>query len=137
MKTPAIRILKPGDEAALEAFLLPQVETSMFLIGNQRLAGLADNGARYQGTHAASFLDDRITGVVAHYWNQNLVLQVAPADLLDARAEGVRTCILFTGEGNIPAQKVYEALGFRCIGDYRILLLRSGIETLPWSSILW
>jgi predicted GNAT family acetyltransferase len=52
--------------------------------------------------------------------------------LLDARAEGVRTSILFTGEGNIPAQKAYEALGFRCIGDYRILLLRSGMEKTTW-----
>jgi predicted GNAT family acetyltransferase len=295
VKTPTIRILKAGDEAVLEAFLVPQIETSMFLIGNQRLAGLVDNGERYQGTYAAIFQAGRITGVVAHYWNQNLVLQAAVADLLvlvakavegsgrpvrgligpsdqvevvkqalaidasnvqmdeteklyslaldelvvpvslasgrvkgrrieagdldllaeweagyaieaigeidspelrqrcreqteraireqqtwvleeagrpvarsafntviaeavqvggvwtppelrsrgygraaveasllDARAEGVRTSILFTGEDNIPAQKAYEALGYRCIGDYRIVLLRSGIETIP------
>ena len=31
-----VRILKPGDEALLEAFLLPRVESSMFLLGNTR-----------------------------------------------------------------------------------------------------
>jgi len=40
----------------------------------------------------------------------------------------VETGILFTGIHNIPAQKAYEALGFRRIGDYRILYLRHPIE---------
>jgi predicted GNAT family acetyltransferase len=77
---PTISILRPGDEAALEAFLLPRVETSMFLIGNTRAAGLADHGERYQGTYAAAFESGEITAVVAHYWNQNLTLQ-APVHL--------------------------------------------------------
>lgn len=80
MKTPVIRILKPGDEAALEAFLLPRVESSMFLIGNMRAAGLADRGRAYEGTYAAAFEDREVAGVVAHYWNQSLVLQ-APVHL--------------------------------------------------------
>ena len=46
--------------------------------------------------------------------------------LLDARAEGAAASILFTGEDNLPAQRAYEALGYRQIGDYRLLLLRSG-----------
>ena len=77
---PEIRILQPGDEAALEAFLLPRVESSMFLIGNRRSAGLVDHGRPYEGTYAAAFEDETIVGVVAHYWNQNLVFQ-APAHL--------------------------------------------------------
>jgi len=80
MKTPVIRILRPGDEAALEAFLLPRVESSMFLIGNMRAAGVTDRGQAYEGTYAAAFEDRKIAGVVAHYWNQNLVLQ-APVHL--------------------------------------------------------
>ena len=75
-----IRILKPGDEAALEAFLLPRVETSMFLIGNMRMAGLANRRAAYTGAYAAAFEEEHIVGVVAHYWNDNLVLQ-APVHL--------------------------------------------------------
>jgi ribosomal protein S18 acetylase RimI-like enzyme len=80
MNPPTIRIIQSGDEAALEAFLLPRVETSMFLIGNMRAVGLVDNGQRYEGTYAAAFEDDKIVGVVAHYWNQNLIFQ-APVHL--------------------------------------------------------
>jgi ribosomal protein S18 acetylase RimI-like enzyme len=286
-----IRILQPGDRAALEAFLLPRVESSMFLVGNMRTAGLVDCGRLYEGTYAAAFDDGEIIAVVAHYWNRNLVFQatihldalwraavkasgrpirgligpsdqvgsvkatlslddelvqldetenlysltledlvipsalrsgtlqgrrmesrdldlvtawrvdfsiealdeedspqlragcrvgmerslregrtwvleaearpvacssfntaiaeavqiggvwtppelrnrgygraVVAASLLDARAEGAAKAILFTGEENIPAQKAYEALGFRRIGDYRILLLRASLD---------
>jgi RimJ/RimL family protein N-acetyltransferase len=291
MKTPTIRMLQPGDEAALEAFLLPRIDSSMFLIGNMRSAGLIDRGQPYEGTYAAAFEDGKIVGVAAHYWNQNLIFQapvhldalwraaveasgcpikgwigpneqvsaamgtfdvddsniqmdetenlyslkldhlivpdglksgevsgrrikrrdlelvaewrvayslealgdkdspqlreqcrasierslkerstwvlekqgqpvacssfntaikeavqvggvwtppelrsrgygraVVAASLLDARAEGVTKAILFTGEDHIAAQKAYEALGFRHIGDYRIVLLHSPLE---------
>ncbi len=40
----------------------------------------------------------------------------------DAR-EGVREAVLFTDVGNIPARKAYEAIGFRRIGSFRIVLL--------------
>jgi hypothetical protein len=89
MEMSIIRILKPGDELALEAFLLPQVESSMFLIGNMRAAGLADHGQTYQGTYTAKLEGGKIVGVVAHYWNQNLVLQ-ATVDLVALCAEAVR-----------------------------------------------
>ena len=288
-----VRVLRPGDEALLEAFLLPRIESSMFLVGNMRDSGLTDTGRAYEGSYAAAFEGGRITGVVAHYWNQNLVFQapvhlnslwraavetsrrsisgligpndqvamakqaleiddsrvqmdeteklyslklddlivpedlssgkvtgrrIAPRDLelitewtvaysveaigsqdspklwekskssverslkkghtwvlesqrepvacssfntaikeavqvggvwtppelrrrgygrsvvaaslLDARAEGAEKAILFTGESNIAAQRAYTALGFRHIGDYRILLLRSPIEVV-------
>lgn len=75
-----IRILQPGDEAALEAFLLPRVESSMFLVGNMRQSGLEYRGAPYEGTYAAALEDGQILGVAAHYWNGALVLQ-APAHL--------------------------------------------------------
>jgi len=284
-----IRTLVPGDEEALEAFLLPRVETSMFLIGNARQVGLRDRGERLHGTYAAAFEGGEMVAVAAHYWNGNVILQapvhldavqraareasgrplqgfigpndqveqarraagiedaptqldqveklyalslaglvvppalqrgevrgrrleardvdllarwmvayeaeslgerVTPAlrasvrasvessvdrgqtwvleregelvstsafntaireavqiggvytppelrrrgyaracvaqSLLDARAEGAAASILFTGEDNLPAQRAYEALGYRQIGDYRLLLLRSG-----------
>lgn len=47
LNEPTIRVLQPGDEAALEAFLLPRIDSSMFLVGNLRAAGLDDNGERY------------------------------------------------------------------------------------------
>ena len=37
---PLLRILHPGDEPALEAFLQPRLESSLFLLGNMRQAGL-------------------------------------------------------------------------------------------------
>lgn len=70
-----IRILKPGDEAALEAFLRPRLESSMLLLGNLRAAGFVDNGERGHGTYAAAFEEGRITGVAAHFWNGNIILQ--------------------------------------------------------------
>ena len=79
---PIIKILRPGHEAALETFLLPRVDTSMFLIGNLRQVGFEDEGQFYQGTYAAAFEDDEIIGVIGHYWGHNLVLQ-APLDLLE------------------------------------------------------
>jgi predicted GNAT family acetyltransferase len=53
---------------------------------------------------------------------------VVAASLLDARAEGVSQAILFTGEANLPAQRVYTALGFEPIGDYRLVILRDPIS---------
>lgn len=81
-----LKILKLGDEAQLEAFLLPRIESSMFLLGNMRMAGLVDNGRHLQGTYAAAFEQDKIIGVVAHYWNGNLILQ-APLDLVGRLVE--------------------------------------------------
>jgi predicted GNAT family acetyltransferase len=49
---------------------------------------------------------------------------VVASSLLDARAEGVESSILFTGVENVAAQKCYEALGYQHIGDYRLLLVR-------------
>jgi ribosomal protein S18 acetylase RimI-like enzyme len=80
MEGPGIRILNPGDEGALECFLLDHLASSMFLLGNMRAAGLVDRGERYQGTYAAALEGGRVAGAVAHYWNGNLITQ-APAHL--------------------------------------------------------
>lgn len=82
MDNPTIRILQPGDQPVLETYLQPLIESSMFLVGNSRMAGLVDQGRRLQGTYAAAFSGRPMIGVVAHYWNGNLVLQ-APLELLE------------------------------------------------------
>lgn len=74
-----IQILSTGDEARLEVFLLPQIDSSMFLLGNMRQASLMDDGQRYSGCYAAYMKDNQITGVAAHYWNGNLICQ-APVE---------------------------------------------------------
>jgi uncharacterized protein len=47
---------------------------------------------------------------------------VVAASLLEARAAGVRSSLLFTDEENRPAITAYGALGFRPIGDYGLVM---------------
>jgi ribosomal protein S18 acetylase RimI-like enzyme len=49
---------------------------------------------------------------------------VVAGSLLDARAAGVARSVLFTGEDNVAAQRAYEAIGFRRIGDYGLIHFR-------------
>ncbi|WP_375475608.1 GNAT family N-acetyltransferase [uncultured Nostoc sp.] len=79
---PILRILQPGDEVSLEAFLLQHTDTSMFLRSNWRAAGLLDQGARFQGTYIAAYIDENIVAVAAHFWNGMIVVQ-APIHLLE------------------------------------------------------
>lgn len=83
-----IRILGAGDEAALEAFLRPRLDSSMFLINNHRKVGLVDHGRRYEGSYAAAFRDGRIVAVVGHFWNGVLLFQ-APEHLEALIADAV------------------------------------------------
>ena len=53
----------------LEAFLLPRIASSMFLLGNMRAAGLSDRGERFCGTYVGAFEGEELVGVLAHYWN--------------------------------------------------------------------
>lgn len=75
MENIEILVLKPGDEQVMESFLLPRIETSMFLIGNMRAVGLVDNGNPYEGAYAAALVNGEMVGVIAHFWNDNLVVQ--------------------------------------------------------------
>ena len=116
-----IRILRSGDEVVLEAFLLPRIASSMFLIGNMRAAGLEDKGQPYQGTYAAAFERGEVVGVVAHYWNGNLILQ-APAHLdalwrAAAEASGRQVRGMLGAEG-----QVAEAMGGLGVGEGTIQL---------------
>jgi len=47
---------------------------------------------------------------------------VVAGSLLSARSETVRLAVLFTGEENRPARRAYQALGFRVIGDYGLVI---------------
>jgi ribosomal protein S18 acetylase RimI-like enzyme len=67
--------LEPGDEKALERFLRRHVESSMLLLSNLSLAGLAFDGHPYQGEYFAAMDGDAIRGVVAHAWNGMVVCQ--------------------------------------------------------------
>jgi predicted GNAT family acetyltransferase len=81
-----IRILQPGDQAALEAFVLPRIASSMFLVGNSRAVGLIDRGEVLHGTYAAAFEHGAIVAVAAHCWNGNVVVQAPEHALALCRA---------------------------------------------------
>jgi RimJ/RimL family protein N-acetyltransferase len=109
MDRTTLKILKPGDEAALEAFLLPRVDSSMFLLGNMRAAGLVDRGGTFEGSYSAVFDGSEISSVIAHYWNGNLVFQ-APCHL-DALLQSVRRASGRPVRGLLgPAEQVAEAM---------------------------
>lgn len=50
---------------------------------------------------------------------------VVAGALLAARGEGARRGVLFTGATNVPAQRAYAALGFRRVGDWALLFLKT------------
>ena len=90
--TPRLRLLAPGDEAALEAFLRRHADSSMFLRSNARAAGLEYRGAPYQATYVAAFRDDAITAVAAHCWNGMILVQATERAGDVARAAVEHSC---------------------------------------------
>ncbi|MEO8482837.1 MAG: GNAT family N-acetyltransferase [Acidobacteriota bacterium] len=98
------RLLTPADTASLEAFLVLNRDTSMFLRSNARRAGLTYAGRPLQAVYAGAFIEGRVVGVVAHCWNGMMLVQ-APE-----HASGLaRACIEWsgrpvTGLAGLPAQ---------------------------------
>jgi uncharacterized protein len=86
---PELRVLRPGDEVALEAFLASHADTSMFLRANARSAGLVDRGEPLQATYVAAIAAGEIRGVAAHCWN-GMVLVQAPEHVAAVTREAVR-----------------------------------------------
>jgi len=86
---PELRVLRPGDEVVLDAFLARHADSSMFLRSNARAAGLVDRGEPGQGTYVAAFEHGVIVGVAAHCWN-GMVLVQAPGHVATLAREAVR-----------------------------------------------
>ncbi len=42
--------------------------------------------------------------------------------LREARGKGVTRAVLFTNHDNVSAQRAYEAIGFKRVGDYGLVL---------------
>jgi uncharacterized protein len=71
-----LRLLVPGDEPRLFAFLERYVDTSLFLFSNVERAGLLDRGQPLQATYVAAHdATGEITAVAGHAWNGNVMLQ--------------------------------------------------------------
>jgi RimJ/RimL family protein N-acetyltransferase len=75
----SLRVLVPGDEPALGAFLRAREESSMLMLGNLARGGIVDRGERFNGTYVGRFRDGALEGVVAHCWNGNVLVQAADA----------------------------------------------------------
>jgi RimJ/RimL family protein N-acetyltransferase len=89
MLPPVIRVLRRGDDAELERFLAPRLDSSMFLLANARKGGLEDRGQPFQATYAAAFEESRIVGVAACSWLGSMAIQ-APRELPGVVRETVR-----------------------------------------------
>ncbi|AMP88217.1 GNAT family N-acetyltransferase [Legionella pneumophila] len=78
-----IRQLKSGDEANLETFLKSHTDKSMFLRSNLYHSGLHYQDKPFHGDYFASFDNsETITGVLAHYWNGNVIVQCPDLNVL-------------------------------------------------------
>jgi len=128
-----IRVLREGDEHALEEFLARHADSSMFLLANSRKAELVDHGLPFQATYAAAFDGARIVAVAAHSWLGTVVLQ-APERL----AEVVRAAVEASGRRATAVLGPYgqalaaaEALGARSLQhEGRELLFALELRTL-------
>ena len=77
------RKLQARDEAILERFLAGYAESSMFVRANLRLSGLDYEDHNYHGEYFGSFRkDDALNGVIAHYWNGNVMMQAVDEQVL-------------------------------------------------------
>ncbi len=94
MSAIAIRVLAPGDEAALEAFLAPRWRSAMFPRANARAGGLRDRGRAPEGTYVAAWRDRAIAAVAVHFWNGVLAVEAPEASLLPSV---VQTAVATTG----------------------------------------
>ena len=71
-----IRKLTKNDEAQAVSFLKSHVETSLFLLSDIELGGFDYQGRLYQAEFWASFnAQGEITNIVAHCWNNMVLLQ--------------------------------------------------------------
>jgi len=88
-----IRMLGNADTSSLRTFLLPYRASSMFILSNMAAAGLEYKDAAYHGLYLGALdREERIVGVLVHYWNGNVMVQAPDESVLRALvAEGKKT----------------------------------------------
>ena len=127
----SVESLHEEDTPALRESLRASVERS---VGERRTWVLEDGGLPVATSNFNAAIREavQIGGVYTPppYRRRGYARSVVAASLLDARADGAETAILFTGHDNLPAQRAYTALGFRQIGEYRLLMLREPLQEL-------
>ncbi|WP_296747214.1 GNAT family N-acetyltransferase [Mesorhizobium sp.] len=88
MSGTTIRLARPGDEAALQAFLARHADSSLYLRYFLAKGGLVDEGKPLQGTYAAAFLGTDAVGLAMHNWQGGVFLQ-APTHAADLASAAV------------------------------------------------
>jgi len=79
--TVTIRRLVSGEEGVAEAYLVTVPERTLFLRSNLARAGFAGDGRPFSGVYAGAFDDNddgALAGLVAHFWNDNIVVAPGP-----------------------------------------------------------
>ena len=79
--TVTIRRLVSGEEGVAEAYLVTVPERTLFLRSNLARAAFAGDGRPFSGVYAGAFNDDddgALAGLVAHFWNDNIVVAPGP-----------------------------------------------------------
>ena len=103
------RILRTGDEAILERFLAGYAESSMFVRANLRLSGLDYEDHSYHGEYFGSFGNDGINGVIAHYWNGNIMMQAVNEEALIGLVDHFRNVMTRPVAGILGPDQLAEA----------------------------
>ncbi len=90
----SIRKLRNSDAEKLEQFLSDYAETSMFLRSNMKRAGLEYQNSDYHGDYFGAFDENGdVTGVLAHYWNGNIMMQALDKAILSRLIHAFREAV--------------------------------------------
>jgi predicted GNAT family acetyltransferase len=109
----AIRVLGETDVPAVEAFLLPRLDTSMFLLSNLDAAGIVDHGQTYGGTWIGA--GEPLTAIAVSGWNGAVLVQgdegLEDAVLAAVRATGRPVTVISGPAGAV--ERARAVLGLR------------------------
>ena len=87
----SIKKLQDSDQEKLEQFLSGYPETSMFLRSNMKRVGLEYQDKDYHGDYFGAFdKAGNVTGVLAHYWNGNIMMQAKDQSILSVLIDAFR-----------------------------------------------
>jgi GNAT superfamily N-acetyltransferase len=82
-----IRRLNNKDQEPLDRFLVNHTESSMFIRSNMKRADLEYQDRNYHGEYIGALDEsENFVGVIALYWNGNIMMQAPDKDVLDSLA---------------------------------------------------
>lgn len=104
-----VRKLQNGDAEKLEHFLSGYAETSMFLRSNAQRVGLEYQNKDYHGDYFGAFdAAGNVTGVLAHYWNGNIMMQAIDDATLSGLIAAFRKVVTHPVAGVLGADNQVE-----------------------------